>query len=564
MPGNAPGTGNSPSPEPAPNPPLPSPAPMPTPTVQPSPVRPPWPVNPPTPASPSSFPNPSTPVGPQSAQHSGASGSSGTDSFASKGSSPSDSDSDSGSNSGDPSSEGRGPSDPGSSNSGSPKQDSSRPESDNGAGSGAQESPGMGSQGSVPESNEASGLRNGDDSRPGTGSPGSNGGSNDDQLGGLQGIASAISGAAAQRISQPQGTVAPTQLSPGLGPGLGSESGIGSWPLDSLDLGHIVGAKNSETDSGMSLMSLSPVSGSAIKYSPLYAGTKSIAADDSESGSIGPAVYLPVGDGSTISAFIGPSGAIVLPDSETVTPGYAKTFDGISISIPIDTSGVPAGVVIVGNGLGASTLPITDSVATLFAPQSINIGGKMMPISYAPYGAGIVLPGGKTISVGEPTTINGVSIYLPSGEGYMLEGSSTIPLTAPAAEQSITIGSKIISISYAPHGQGIILSDGHTLYPGQETIISGSTLSLEPGETAVIINGKTVTLRPSAFTTGVGNYVASGIGLGSTSTDTVSYITSDATPASTIQASGSGPESVVRRKRSLWVLIVTVVISLLN
>ena len=273
---------------------------------------------------------------------------------------------------------------------------------------------------------------------------------------------------------------------------------------------------------------------------------------------------VPTGPGSSGTVNIGgqavsyskaSSGSgIVLGNGETIVPGAAAaTINGVPVSLAPGGSALAIGsnTVTLGSSPARQTLDVGGSGAL----QSITIGNQVIPISYAANGVGIVLSNGQTLSAGESTNMNGVPISLASGENFIVEGTSTIPLTAPAAEQSITLGSNTMPISYAPDGQGIVLPNGQTLHPGQETIISGTTVSLAPGETAVVVDGTTEILHPGAFTTGIGSYVASGIGLPGTGASGGSYTIPGGAPGSTEQAAGSGAESLLKRKQNLWVLM---------
>ncbi|KAI9711698.1 MAG: hypothetical protein M1820_001842 [Bogoriella megaspora] len=324
--------------------------------------------------------------------------------------------------------------------------------------------------------------------------------------------------------------------------------------LSLLDAGSGSDGQHSETDSAPpnSKSSLSgPGSDPDSSSGGGDTGVSSARIDALLSDALGSNVILPIGSSRYISALVAPSGGIVLPNSQTLTAGYATTYSGVSISLPPNQPGaaIPSAVVI-GSGSKASTVPLAAAGAITSSPTTVDIGGQYVTISWAPSGGGIILPDGKTLSVGHSTDINGVPISLAPNGDALVEGSSTIPLSAPISKESLTIGSSVLPISYAPNNQGIILFNGQTLHPGEATTISGTTLSLALSETAVVVNGKTEALNPPASTIGVGGYVASGIGAGGAAGE--SNTIANGAPGSTVQAAGSAADSSGERN-NIWV-----------
>ena len=282
------------------------------------------------------------------------------------------------------------------------------------------------------------------------------------------------------------------------------------------------------------LLSLAP-SGSALIVGGSSLTLSSAPTGDSSSGA------LNIGS-QRLSYKIAPSGSgIVLPNGQTLAPGSSIQINGVPVSLsPFEDS------VQVGSSSIAISGPSESGSRSL---DSITVDGEVVYTSYAANGAGIILPNGQTLSAGQSTMINGVPVSL--AENYIVEGSSTFSLTALVAEQSTVLGSDTVHISYAPNGEGIILPNRQILHPGETTVISGTTVSLAPGGTALVVNGKPKTLHPDAFTTGVGNYIASGIGA---SAIPGSSTIPGGVPGSTAQAAGSGAEMVLKRERNLWTL----------
>lgn len=248
---------------------------------------------------------------------------------------------------------------------------------------------------------------------------------------------------------------------------------------------------------------------------------------------------------------------IVLGNGNTITPGAAAQ--------PIN--GVPVSLAPGGSALAVESSTIL--LGSSYPQQTIEVGGSAMPILYAPSMGGILLPNGQILTPGSSTMINGVPVSLSPSKNGLQIGSSSIALAGSSVSmsdtsQNITVDGKIVPISYATNGAGIILPGGQTLSTGQSTSINGVPIYLASGETAIVINGKTEALQLSAPTSGVGNYIASGIGLSSTSTDGGNYTISSSAPASTVQAAGSGEESILKIERSLWALTAISVILVLR
>ncbi|KAL9072373.1 MAG: hypothetical protein Q9157_005117, partial [Trypethelium eluteriae] len=313
--------------------------------------------------------------------------------------------------------------------------------------------------------------------------------------------------------------------------------------LDLLD----TGGGSDELDSGTN--SALPNSPSLPSSSDLDWGSDSSSEESEASASptlndvllsaaLGSNVILPVGSSRHISALVAPSGGIILPNSQTLVAGHATTYDGVSIFLPPNQGGATApSEVIIGSNFEAPGVPLAATGATTPSP-TFDINGQHMPISWILSGGGIILPNGQTLSAGYSTNINDVPLSLAPDGNALVEGSLAISLSAPTTEESLTIGSNVMPISYAQSNEGIILFNSQILHPGEATTISGTTISLTAGETAVVVNGKTEALNPPASTTGIGGYVASGIGAGRGSNTIL-----NGTPGSTAQAAGSKAKS---------------------
>jgi hypothetical protein len=178
-------------------------------------------------------------------------------------------------------------------------------------------------------------------------------------------------------------------------------------------------------------------------------------------------------DGATITA--SPANAFVV-DGQTAVPGGAPiTVDGTVISVPASAHG------LVVNG---RTVPGEFASSTVF-----NING--MAITAMP-GVGFPIAG-QTLQAGGPAiTVDGTRLSLAPGGTALIVGSSTSAITAAAGAASeipeLTIGSQTFTANAATQ---FFLAPGQTLTPGGTAVISGTTLSLEWGASAVVVNGET-------------------------------------------------------------------------
>lgn len=195
-------------------------------------------------------------------------------------------------------------------------------------------------------------------------------------------------------------------------------------------------------------------------------------------------------DGATITA--SPANAFVV-DGQTAVPGGAPiTVDGTVISVPA------SGKAIVVDGR---------TVQGEFASSTeFNING--MAITAQP---GIGFPiAGQTLQAGGPAiTVDGTRLSLAPGGTALIIGSSTSAITAAAGAASeipeLTIGSQTFTANAATQ---FFLAPGQTLTPGGTAVVSGTTVSLESGASAVIIDGETSTFgSPDSMITSSPNII---------------------------------------------------------
>ncbi|KAK0317624.1 hypothetical protein LTR82_011393 [Friedmanniomyces endolithicus] len=197
-----------------------------------------------------------------------------------------------------------------------------------------------------------------------------------------------------------------------------------------------------------------------------------------------PAAVITVA-GSTATANAAP---VFVVDGQTITPG------GAPITVGTDTIAVAASATaIIVDG---STLPIAGSIgsSTVF-----NVNG--IPITANP---ALAFPiAGQTLQAGgAPITVDDTTLSLvPGGTAVVIDGStSIISHQTPGAAANIpllTIGSQTFTANAATQ---FSLAPGETLTPGGVVTVSGTTISLASGASAVVINGQTRNLAAPATT----------------------------------------------------------------
>ncbi|KAF1929214.1 uncharacterized protein M421DRAFT_100360 [Didymella exigua CBS 183.55] len=210
----------------------------------------------------------------------------------------------------------------------------------------------------------------------------------------------------------------------------------------------------------------------------------------------------------------------VLAPGQTLTPGGEIVVSGTTYSLP--TAGQGSTVFINGatSRLNPSHLPVLalgsdEATATISHGTTAFVFGLDQTLTLG----GVVTVSGTTFSLpasasGSVVVINGVTSTLGSG-------SSIGPITAAPP---IVVDGKTVTATTRDGTVEYILNSATTLLPGGEVIIDGTTYSLAPGSTALVINGKTSSLSTpasnSANTTssietserGAGDFIASGIG----------------------------------------------------
>ncbi|KAK3626486.1 hypothetical protein LTR56_019759 [Elasticomyces elasticus] len=187
----------------------------------------------------------------------------------------------------------------------------------------------------------------------------------------------------------------------------------------------------------------------------------------------------------------------------TITPGEIGTVGGQVVSLAPSAS---AGVVI-GSGNAAVTLTQGGSPA---GPASL---------ASAPYRLPVITVGSATVSAntasqyvfGTQTLAPGGSAVVVSGTTYSL-GPSASALVANDVTQNLqpdssaaNTGSLLVAggHTFTPASSSAIVIAGQTLQPGSQTVVAGTTYSLDASASAVAINGVTQDLQPVSPATAI-------------------------------------------------------------
>ncbi|UPX15972.1 uncharacterized protein EKO05_0006401 [Ascochyta rabiei] len=220
--------------------------------------------------------------------------------------------------------------------------------------------------------------------------------------------------------------------------------------------------------------------------------------------------------------------AFVLAPGETLTPGGVLIISGTTYSLP--TSGAGSTIVINGatSRLNPSHLPV------------LPLSGEAATATVAHGTTAFVFGPGVTLTPGGVVTVSGTTLSLPvsaSGSVIVINGvMSTLGpgpgIESPTSAPPIRVDGKTITATTRDGTTEYVLNSATTLRPDGQIIIDGTTYSLVPGGTALVINGKTsiISSTPasnSASTTssassassssttserGAGDFIASGIG----------------------------------------------------
>jgi hypothetical protein len=220
-----------------------------------------------------------------------------------------------------------------------------------------------------------------------------------------------------------------------------------------------------------------------------------------------------VGTVGTVPVIIGPSSVVVV-GSQTVTPGAPPiTVGGNPISV------VPGGTAIV-IGTRTSTLPqVFVPPATQARPAPvITVGSSTLTPNAATQ---FFVAPGTTLTPGGTAIIDNTLVSLGPSASFIVVGGSTqiLPTAAPvvAPTPMVVVGGS----TFTANQDGNFVIGSQTLAPGQQIVVDGTTVSLgSPGQNFVVVNGATtilaaapsptVNIGGSTFTATSGSFVIDG------------------------------------------------------
>ncbi|KAL1634099.1 hypothetical protein SLS58_010797 [Diplodia intermedia] len=251
-------------------------------------------------------------------------------------------------------------------------------------------------------------------------------------------------------------------------------------------LSGIVGASNTYIVEGKTLTpgGSITVDGTIISLAP--GGTALVVNGVTQTLGAGIVTSLPdiIVGGTTLSGIAG-AGSTYVVEGKTLTPGGSIMVDGTIISL------APGATALVIDG----TTQAWGSTASL---SDIVIGGTTLS---GLFGAGSTyVIDGQVLTIGGTITVDGTTISFPSATAVVINGI-TQTLVAPAYTTNapaLTIGGTVYTDLPGPGTTYVI--DGATLTPGGAVTVDGTTISLSPSATALVVDGVTQTLFPATST----------------------------------------------------------------
>ncbi|KAK5127480.1 hypothetical protein LTR85_006819 [Meristemomyces frigidus] len=203
-------------------------------------------------------------------------------------------------------------------------------------------------------------------------------------------------------------------------------------------------------------------------------------------------------DGSAQTVTQLDSGAVLI-GSATLTYGDSTSILGLGNVVAGSSGFVAAGSTVPYSALtGADSvartgLPAQTSVEVAEGQQTVvTIGGQVLTASSL--SNGVVLENGQTTVTatadGAAITI-GTQVVSAASAGQLVAGSSTIDLSPTPAAVVFTLGGQTYT---ADSATDFAIGSGATVTPGGVVTVSGTTLSLAPSGSYIVVDGVTQTL----------------------------------------------------------------------
>ncbi|KAI4943338.1 hypothetical protein J4E91_009537 [Alternaria rosae] len=194
-------------------------------------------------------------------------------------------------------------------------------------------------------------------------------------------------------------------------------------------------------------------------------------------------VFTPVSASPGISFVVG--------DEPLVAGGPAITFSGTTISL------APSASFVVVNGVTSALAIPTPQAGN---SPTITIGNDIIGALSEPSGPTFVIDGQTLVPGGPEITVSGTTLSLAQSASFVVINGVTSTLATPASPQitapPLTIGD--LTFGPLPGTSTAYLIGSRLLTVGGSIVVSGVTISLAPGATALVVNGKTSFISPQA------------------------------------------------------------------
>lgn len=226
-----------------------------------------------------------------------------------------------------------------------------------------------------------------------------------------------------------------------------------------------------------------------------------IALDSGANNLVVDGVTRPVGSGAGVAgqpvitiagtAYAAADGTSFIVGNQVLTPGGVIVVDGSTVSLDASDSTVYINGVaspLGGSNSFSTALPVLTIGGSTFVPEAIG----------SAYGYEI---GGQTLLPGESITVDRTVISLASGAtALVVDGVTQWRVGVMTNAPDLTIGGTVYTDLSGPGTTYVIA--GQTLTPGGVIVVDGTTISLSPSATALVVNGVTQTLFPATAVPG--------------------------------------------------------------
>jgi hypothetical protein len=269
-------------------------------------------------------------------------------------------------------------------------------------------------------------------------------------------------------------------------------------PIPVITVGHELVTANSEGRFVVGTETLTPggsailVDGNTLSLDPSGAiaivngVTQTVAHGQNPTG----APVLTISGQAVSATMIGGSTVLVLDHDQTLAPGRAVTIAGTTYSMPVDGRGS----VVIVNG----------QTRTLEAGMAMPFNTQLVSTTVADGTTAFVFGPSQTLTLGGVITISGTTIFMPaygSGSVVVINGvSSTFGQILATSAAPLTINGKTITATVRDGTTEYVVNGATTLKTDGEMVISGTTYSLDPSGTVLVINGKTSTIATTPAT----------------------------------------------------------------